>query len=121
RDFVRAQKSHQRKLVDGSDPTYRLGPQNLRIPPTEVGGWFRSQPVRPHRRAIPQLTPSLRLSSNNLGEVLHLGMLAQMMSARSIQVSTTARGVLIDQPTLHHKHHAPYCRDVFQRISIEGN
>src|SRR6201991_2329551 len=36
-------QSHQRQLVDGSDPFYlavrqRVGP----IPPTAVGGWFRS-------------------------------------------------------------------------------
>ena len=38
-DLVKTQKSHQRKLVDGSDPTYKeIGFRNLRIPPTEVGG-----------------------------------------------------------------------------------
>src|SRR5258705_6306444 len=35
-------ESHQRQLVDGSDPTYRDGLPNLGIPPTAVGGWFRS-------------------------------------------------------------------------------
>ena len=42
RDYVKA-KSHQRKLVDGSDPAYKeIGFRNLGIPPTEVGGLFRS-------------------------------------------------------------------------------
>jgi hypothetical protein len=62
---VKTPKSHQRKLVDGSDPAYKdwlwvftnptngswwmvqiqptkIGFGELRIPPTEVGGWFRS-------------------------------------------------------------------------------
>jgi len=26
---------------------YMVGLRNLRIPPTEVGGWFQIQPVRP--------------------------------------------------------------------------
>jgi hypothetical protein len=41
-DRVKTQKSHQRKLVDCSDPTYIRGLLDLRIPPTEVDGLFRS-------------------------------------------------------------------------------
>ena len=42
---LKIQKSHpreSREWVDGSDPTYSSGLLNLRIPPTEVGGSFRS-------------------------------------------------------------------------------
>jgi len=38
-----AQESHQRQLVDGSSPTYKSwSPLILEIPPTAVGGWFKS-------------------------------------------------------------------------------
>ncbi len=40
---MQSQKSHQRELVDGSDPGYKeIGFRNSRIPPTEVGGLFKS-------------------------------------------------------------------------------
>jgi hypothetical protein len=42
RDCVRTQKSHQRQLVDCSGPTYKERLLNLGIPPTAVGGLFRS-------------------------------------------------------------------------------
>jgi hypothetical protein len=36
-------ESHQRQLVDGSDPAYKKNcTKTKRIPPTAVGGWFRS-------------------------------------------------------------------------------
>src|SRR5437773_1684913 len=36
-------ESHQRKLVDISDPIYKRGlAESTKIPPTEVGGLFRS-------------------------------------------------------------------------------
>src|SRR6266481_966949 len=35
-------KSHPREWVDGSDPTYTSTHLVLEIPPTGVGGWFRS-------------------------------------------------------------------------------
>ena len=36
-------KSHQRELVDGSSPTYKSrSTLVLEIPPTGVGGWFKS-------------------------------------------------------------------------------
>src|SRR3981081_3188655 len=39
---VKTQESHPREWVDCSGPTYLSGLLNLRIPPTEVGGLFRS-------------------------------------------------------------------------------
>src|SRR6266404_4292860 len=39
-------KSHQRQFVDGSDPTYKDLLRNQQIPPTAVGGWFRSCPQK---------------------------------------------------------------------------
>src|SRR5687768_7477329 len=41
--FASIAKSHQRELVVGSDPTYtERQHENREIPPTGVGGWFRS-------------------------------------------------------------------------------
>ena len=40
---METQKSHPREWVDCSHPAYiTSGLLNIRIPPTEVGGWFRS-------------------------------------------------------------------------------
>jgi hypothetical protein len=39
---LKIQKFHPREWVDGSDPTYSSELLTLRIPPTEVGGLFRS-------------------------------------------------------------------------------
>jgi len=41
-------ESHQRQLVEGSGPTYKTGsPCCFVIPPTGVGGYFKSNLVSP--------------------------------------------------------------------------
>src|SRR5512132_996734 len=42
RQCVKTQESHPREWVDGSDPTYQSSADPLGIPPTGVGGLFKS-------------------------------------------------------------------------------
>jgi hypothetical protein len=43
RNALRVTKSHQRQLVDSSSPAYKTQrTQSQQIPPTAVGGWFKS-------------------------------------------------------------------------------
>jgi hypothetical protein len=44
-------ESHQRQLVDGSDPTYKKHvSRNAEIPPTAVGGFVQIQPLNRKKR-----------------------------------------------------------------------
>jgi hypothetical protein len=59
-DVLGILESHQRQLVDGSDPAYKEDVlKDVGIPPTAVGGWFRSN-LSIHRKSLHGICRLLR-------------------------------------------------------------
>jgi hypothetical protein len=64
----RAKQSHQRQLVDVSDPVYEQRPTCKTIPPTAVGGYFRSDLNEPPTAVGGINNRIRRFSRNDLNE-----------------------------------------------------